>query len=89
MKGNPVETTGSERRSAVQWIWRKWIAFAKLIGSINARIILTLFYFLIVGLFSLLVGRWQNYLRRRPPSDTHWLPVDSKTMDLSDAKRQF
>ena len=70
-------------------VWEKWKVFARLIADFNSRVILTLFYFLVVGLFSLVVGRWQNYLRRRPPSDTNWLPVVSKTMDLSDAKRQF
>ena len=76
-------------RSWVKNFWKGWMAFVKILGNFNSRLILTLFYFLIVGLFSLLVGRWQNYLRRRSPSDTNWLPVASKTMDLSDAKRQF
>ena len=65
------------------------MAFARLLGNFNARLILTLFYFLIVGIFSLLIGRWQNYLRQGLPSESNWLDVSEKEMDLSEARRQF
>ena len=65
------------------------MVFVRFLGNVNSRIILTLFYFLILGLFSLLFGRWQNYLKRRLSSQSKWLPVASKVMDLESAKRQF
>ena len=69
--------------------WEGWKAFARIIGNFNSRVILTLFYFLVVGIFSLLIGRWKNTLRKHPPSQSNWLPVSSKEMDLLNAKKQF
>ncbi|MFH1857778.1 MAG: hypothetical protein ABH845_02595 [Candidatus Omnitrophota bacterium] len=66
----------------------KWKTFARVIGNFNSRLILTLFYFLIVGIVSLLVGRWQNYLRKRPPTKTNWAPVTLRELDLPGARRQ-
>lgn len=77
------------KSSWLRKIWEKWKAFARLIGNFNSRLVLTLFYFFVVGIFSLLAGRWQNYLRKRLPSQSNWLPVRSKEMDLSEAKQQF
>ena len=75
-------------RSFLRKLWDGWMTFAKVLGNINSRIILTVFYFVVVGLVSLLVGRWQNYLKGRCPSKSNWLPV-KKEMDLSQAKQQF
>ncbi len=76
-------------KSALKVLWEKWKAFAHLIGNFNSRLILTLFYFLVVGVVSLLVGRWQNTLRKRAPSDTNWKPVASGQTDLAGLRRQF
>ena len=70
-------------------LWEKWKAIARVIGNFNSRIILTLFYFLVVGLFATLVGRWRNELGKRLPSETNWLPVAGGETMLEDAKRQF
>jgi len=78
-----------EKRSWPRRAWEGWMSFARWIGNINSRIILTLFYFLVVGLFSFLVGRWQGYLKKRQPKESNWLPVSSQTMDLTEAKQQF
>ena len=69
--------------------WEGWKAFARIIGNFNSRVILTLFYFLVFGIFSLLVGRWQNTPKKHPPSRSNWLPVQKKEMDLLNAKQQF
>lgn len=73
----------------LRYLWKKWMAFARIIGNFNSRVLLTLFYFVVVGIVSLLVGRWQNYLRKRLPEETNWLPVTAKASDLSDAQKQF
>ncbi|MBI4436420.1 MAG: hypothetical protein HY590_03270 [Candidatus Omnitrophica bacterium] len=76
-------------KSVLRKGWEGWKAFARIIGNFNSRLILTLFYFLVVGISSLLIGRWQNTLRRHPPSQSNWLPVSSKETDLSNTRRQF
>lgn len=75
--------------SWLQKVWHAWKTFARKLGDFNSRLILTLFYFVIVGVVSLLVGRWQNYLESRAPSRSNWFPVRSGKMDRSDAERQF
>ena len=64
------------------------MAFVRLLGNFNSRLILTLFYFIVVGIFSVLIARWKDALRRRCPLQSNWLPVASKEMDLAGAKRQ-
>ena len=76
-------------KKVLRRIWEKWMAFAKIIGNFNSRVVLTLFYFLIVGLVSLLGGRWKNALRKKLPPESNWVPVSSKEMDLTGARRQF
>ncbi len=55
---------------------RYWMKFAGVLGSINARILLSLMFYLVItpyGLLSRLVGR--NPLRRRGRAqDTYWIP---------------
>lgn len=73
----------------MQRIWQKWTVFARWLGNVNARIFLTLFYFVVVGAVSLLIGRWQNFLKRRLSFESNWGSVATPVTDLSDAKRQF
>ena len=77
------------RKRDLTFLWEKWKTFAKAVGNFNFRVILTLFYFGVVGFFSLGVGRWQNYLRMKSVSGSNWLPVKKKEMGLAEAKRQF
>ena len=77
------------RRKGLTFLWEKWKTFAKAVGNFNSRVILTLFYFGVVGLFSLVAGRWQNDLRMKSVSGSNWLPVKKKEMGLTEAKRQF
>ena len=76
-------------KSVLRKGWEGWKAFARIIGNFNSRLILTLFYFLVVGIVSLLVGRWQNTLKKHPPSQSNWLPVQKKEETLADLRRQF
>ena len=79
----------SQGKSWIRTMWEGWMAFARVVGTFNARVLLTLFYFVVVGPFSLAVGRWQNYLKLRPPEGgTTWLPVASKKMNLEEARKQ-
>ena len=78
----------TKQGSWIRKAWDGWMAFVKILGNFNARLILTLFYFLVVGIFSILIARWKDTLRRRLPLKSNWLPAASKEMDLSGARRQ-
>lgn len=49
----------TKKPSTLRSIWEWWQRFAKKIGDIQARILLTLFYFVIFGPFALAM-RWKS-----------------------------
>jgi len=64
-------------------LWRGWLKIAHIIGTFNARVILSVFYFVVVPVFAVLVkllrdplglrgGARATYWIERPP-----LPSDS------------
>ncbi len=56
MTANPEGTTRPSRARA---LWECWRRFAKRIGDIQARALLTLFYFVVLAPFALAV-RWAS-----------------------------
>ncbi len=52
-------------------LYRAWMAFARALGRINTVLVLTLIYFLVLPVFSLL--RFKDPLRLRRGRPTRWL----------------
>jgi hypothetical protein len=52
------ESEQAPRLSGVRALWEGWKRVAKRIGDVQARILLTIFYFLILAPFALVV-RWR------------------------------
>jgi hypothetical protein len=71
-------------------LWKTWKRIARKIGDVQARIILTLFYFLIVGPFALVV-RWRSDpLAMKPGTPRGWqLKEETKDPPMTRAIRQF
>lgn len=73
------------------WIYDKWMAFARVLAFVNTRIILSLFFILIIGPFALilkLVGK--DFLQRKiDSSSSFWKTRDSAEHTLENAARQF
>ena len=68
-------------------IWNSWKKIAHKIGVAQTYIIVTLFYWLIVPLFSLI--RFQNPLHlRQLEHDSYWLERKSAQNSLDRAKEQ-
>ena len=70
--------------------WRKWKAFSERLGNIQARIMLTVFYFTLVAPF----GLWQTRLAdrlglKRPDGQRYWCERSTADRTLEDAQRQF
>ena len=57
--------------AVLKTIYRGWMAFARALGRINTVLVLTLIYFLVVPVFSLL--RFKDPLKLRPRKTTRWL----------------
>jgi hypothetical protein len=67
--------------------WQKWKCLAHAIGNFQARILLTVFYGVIVFPFGISARLFSDPLRiRRPP--TRWLDHTDEAHDLGWAKRQ-
>lgn len=60
-------------KTKLQAAWQWWKAVAHKIGDVQARIILTAFYFLIVGPFALVIRFWSDPLRLNSKNATGWI----------------
>jgi hypothetical protein len=70
--------------------WGKWRALSKKAGEVQARVILTVFYFTIAAPFGLFRSRHADPLRLKPTSRTRtWLSRETRDRTLDDARRQF
>jgi hypothetical protein len=70
---------------------RGWMTFAYALGYVNSRIILTLFYFLVVvpyGLISRLFGRDPLQLRQRD-LESYWTPRSATRQSKEQFERLF
>ena len=69
--------------------WSKWKVFAQKVGNFQARVILSLFYFLLVTPIGILIRLFGDPLRLKQYAKSYWLPKEPKENNLDEAKRQF
>ena len=74
-------------------LWSQWLTLARKIGQFQSRIILTLFYFVIVAPFGLAVRFFSDPLHTRAfgaadEGGTAWQPRPEHPADLDAARRQ-
>ncbi len=71
-------------------LWSRWKRFAQKVADFQARLILTVFYFLILGPFGLVVSFLRDPLRvKRAPQTSIWFPRQPENVGLETARRQF
>ncbi len=71
-------------------LWARWKVFAQKVGDFQARLILTLLYFLILGPMGLFVRVLRDPLRtKHGPQTSVWVPRPAENDSLEIAKRQF
>jgi len=69
-------------------LWEKWKRIAHHIGNFQARVLLTLFYAILILPFGIAVRLFADPLRIRRPSEK-WLGRDAKAVDMAAARRQW
>ena len=70
--------------------WERWKVIAKRIGAFQSRVILTLFYVLIVPVFALIVKLFKDPLHLRShKGESYWIERKTPHPDESTARRQF
>lgn len=69
------------------WVW--WKSLAQEIGDFQARVILTVFYFLVITPFGLAVHFLSDRLRLRPSdAASYWLERETHDTDLERSRSQ-
>ncbi len=71
-------------------IWEWWKRVARKIGDFQARIILTIFYFIILGPFALAIRWWSHPLAIKADNPRGWHPkTEGKGTPMGQATKQF
>lgn len=67
-------------------LWKAWLIVSHKIGVFNSRVILTLFYFLIIMPYSILMMPFVDFMRIK--SKQTWIKRQTYDLTIDDAKRQ-
>jgi hypothetical protein len=71
-------------------LWARWKVVARKIGDVQSRVLLCVFYYVILAPFGIGVRTLSDPLRLRRQSLSHWLPREGKAAAPGDqARRQF
>jgi hypothetical protein len=76
--------------AAMRSLWERWKRFGRKIGDIQARLLLTFFYFVLMSPFALALRRWSDPLAIKSGSPRGWQPkVEQDGSSVEKATRQF
>jgi hypothetical protein len=91
-----IETTRIDTRAqtrggrVLRRLWERWKVIAHIIGNFQARVLLTVFYFLIVPPFALIVKAFKDPLGLRPPAgEGYWHKRAAMEPAAEAGRRQF
>ncbi len=71
-------------------LWTRWKHFAQKIGDFQARVILTILYYFVLGLAGVFVRLLRDPLHmKRQPQASAWVPKPLEPVNLETARRQF
>jgi hypothetical protein len=71
-------------------LWARWKVIARKIGDVQSRLLLCVFYFVILAPFGVAVRLLSDPLRLRPQGLSHWRPLARQAAAPQDhARRQF
>ena len=77
-------------RNILKKLWFTWHLFALRMGGFQGRIILTVFFFLFVTPFALMIRIFSDPLRiRNRKPETHWVERIESKLNLEHFRRQF
>ena len=77
-------------RNLLKRLWERWKIFAHVVGNFQARVILTLFYLLLVPPFALIVKLAKDPLSLRAAHrSTYWLTRPTPQEPGSAGRQQF
>ena len=80
--------TETPRTSWWKRTWKAWLRLATIIGDFQARVILSLFYFVIAMPFGLGVRLFTDPLGIKGRRQGNWTPFTDRTRTVEEAGRQ-
>ena len=70
--------------------WSRWRELSQKAADVQARVLLTVFYFTVMLPFGVVMGLFRDPLRiKQRPSGSYWVERKPTSGTLADAKRQF
>jgi hypothetical protein len=75
----------------VKRIWHRWTGFSKRMGSFQSRVMLSIFFFVIVSPAALLIKVLGDPLRikKKQELETYWVAKTPSSTGLEDYRKQF
>lgn len=73
----------------LKFLYKWWMKFAVLLGTINGFIILTLFYFIIIGLYALPHHLIKLFKKPNKNAATYWKKKENSVQVSESVKYQF
>lgn len=74
-------------------LWKRfvgwWMSIAEVVGNFMNRLILSIFYFVIVLPFGVGVRLFSDPLELRPRRETVWVKFSDRSQTIEDGRRQF
>lgn len=70
-------------------VWRRWKSLAQTVGDFQARVILSILYYLLLLPVALIMQRVSDPLRLRLHPGSHYHPYHGSATSLHEARRQF
>lgn len=87
LESNELKETS---RNLLKKVWQSWGNFSKRMGNFQSRIVLSLFFFILVSPIALAVKMFSDPLRvKHQSNESHWLPKMKTKVDLEQSRKQF
>jgi hypothetical protein len=84
------ESHEGDRLEGKPSLWKRWTEFSKRMGGFESRVVLSLFYFIIVLPFALIVRLFSDPLRLKMKSaPSHWLATKPLESAEDNFRKQF
>lgn len=89
--GNNKAKSDTEKQNVLKRAWNGWKKIARKIGDFNARVILTIFYFILLMPFALLIKIFTDPLqiKKKTPQGWHLREEKDDIPPIERAERQF
>ena len=78
----------SEEPTRIAVLKAKWLAFGRFMGNLIARIVLTIFYFLILAPFAIVARLLSDMLMLKPQAGELWQHRADTKSDIVSARQQ-